>query len=753
MQAAPLADPSSMSSQGRTNELALAVAKDDLLGVLLVLHYCTGGEVNGRDSRTGLTPLQTALTTPIRRLNVRQLAIECLLFDGADPRQADRGRPTPSAEPLLKVTRDWETTGRAAALAAYNLRYKMDLTQAEAYMRTYQLDVASLPPPIIEPPSLPPSRNEPNYPPPPPPRSSARPPFDDRPSFDDRLTKVLSTAARPLLTIVLPRVLLIIQLPTRLLVLLSGVIARPNVAVPFSPRRGVDVTSNRDLFWVFVGGLGTTVGERFLFDRLEGRGIEVLGIFLSQTGRDKRFAFVGLRDAAAGHAAIVNLNGLILEGRPLLAKPFRDPRNGGSQPDLDHRDIYVGTKRQAARTAEETRNGITLLHIAPDARPADVEEFLRPVIPPAAIERIDVRKLGVSTMAFVRLRERHFGYEAIMRMDGGVFMGYAVRVNWMALDNRINVQDDSNRTASSRRPSEPDHRGRPRSPSPSHRRLSTASTAKASAQSLDTRSPAKEAPTPSSAAQLDQSLAAAQPAPLPSQSSSLAKTPSASEFTTDAPASPPAVLPAPPVQPPEPAVKPVEPATAPVQSAEPAVIPAEASTASIDHDLSRLRSYGLTEKEIAAAQQLFDPSNEAFDGILNVQARFGRLPPAQAKAALEASKLQPAFPHDQKQQQQYESFLKAQAGESREYFLAFFAQLAQFNRSNDLFSNMARNSLPSTSNSNEQTSAAINGASEGGEAHSVVKVEAPASQEGSAMDVDGTEGVKAAEGDAKMANA
>ncbi|GAA5865970.1 hypothetical protein JCM8547_002900 [Rhodosporidiobolus lusitaniae] len=48
MQPAPLADPSEMSPQERTDELVKSVEQEDLLGVLLVLSYSVQDEVNGR---------------------------------------------------------------------------------------------------------------------------------------------------------------------------------------------------------------------------------------------------------------------------------------------------------------------------------------------------------------------------------------------------------------------------------------------------------------------------------------------------------------------------------------------------------------------------------------------------------------------------------------------------------------------------------------------------------------------------------
>ncbi|GAA6026854.1 hypothetical protein JCM8097_005910 [Rhodosporidiobolus ruineniae] len=365
MQAAPLADPSSMSSQGRTNELALAVAKDDLLGVLLVLHYCTGGEVNGRDSKSGLTPLQTALATPIRQLNVRQLAIECLLFDGADGHQAERQRPTPSAEPLVKVVREWDTTGKAAAAASFELRYNMDLAKVEAYLRKYQLDVLSLPPPVQEPPA---SRKE------------------ERPRRDSHQ----------------------------------------------------DHPEHQSGVWVFVGGMPATVAERFLFEMLEARGVNVVEIFLSGRPDGTRFAFVQVSSQAEGRMVIESLDGYRLQDKTLVAKPFFDQKTKSRTPEVGRGTSgpYRGTKHQAERSPDGTRIGVTFMHCSNATRQQDIAQLLQSVMPASNIIRIDVKRIGLFTMAFCRLHDRELTRKAIIELDGQVLLGHALRANWMEVDRR-----------------------------------------------------------------------------------------------------------------------------------------------------------------------------------------------------------------------------------------------------------------------------------------------------------------------------
>ncbi|GAA5882697.1 hypothetical protein JCM8547_001959, partial [Rhodosporidiobolus lusitaniae] len=284
----------------------------------------------------------------------------------------------------------WDAGGRQQASVAHQLVRVMTLPRAEQYIRQAGLDLASLPPPYLPPPavSAPPQASPHN--------EHSRPP---RHSYAPSSRRESNGTSRP-------RRDELMKSRDRSPSPRHNRSERQRSA---SPRRSSPSRSHREAlrqkadpggFWIFVGNLPSTVAERQIFDILDARGLLVQAIFLSQKPTS-RFVFVQLEDSRSGAMAMVSLNGLKMDGRTIVAKPFQDNKNKGNQPDtMGKHDVYNGTRRQADRPAEQTRCGITLMHVSPHARPKDVADFLRPCIPPTAIERIDVKTLGISTLAF-----------------------------------------------------------------------------------------------------------------------------------------------------------------------------------------------------------------------------------------------------------------------------------------------------------------------------------------------------------------
>ncbi|BGP46189.1 hypothetical protein JCM10450v2_002029 [Rhodotorula kratochvilovae] len=83
-----------------------------------------------------------------------------------------------------------------------------------------------------------------------------------------------------------------------------------------------------------------------------------------------------------------------------------------------------------------------------------------------------------------------------------------------------------------------------------------------------------------------------------------------------------------------------------------------------------------TDKAARPARRANSPEKER---NIPFDVDFGCLHADDARAALRANKVQPAFPNDKQRQLQYDMFLRAQAGESREWYMAFLAHLAEFN--------------------------------------------------------------------------
>ncbi|GAA5890284.1 hypothetical protein JCM6882_008783 [Rhodosporidiobolus microsporus] len=72
-------------------------------------------------------------------------------------------------------------------------------------------------------------------------------------------------------------------------------------------------------------------------------------------------------------------------------------------------------------------------------------------------------------------------------------------------------------------------------------------------------------------------------------------------------------------------------------------------------------------------------SSTSFIRRAKIEVDFGFLPSREAKLALDLNTEKPAYPDDPILQQRYETFLKAQAGESNDWYSDFFAKLAEFN--------------------------------------------------------------------------
>ena len=143
--------------------------------------------------------------------------------------------------------------------------------------------------------------------------------------------------------------------------------------------------------------------------------------------------------------------------------------------------------------------------------------------------------------------------------------------------------------------------------------------------------------------------------------------------------------------------------------------PRSPRTTAYERDADRLRSIGLSPNQLDAVQQLWHPVERAqlaahdaqlVERSMDVKVDFGRVAQEDARLALSSDKLAPAFPDDPASQVRYSAFLKAQAGESRDYYTVrlslsspavdvfdgdadapaplrraqvFFAQLAEFN--------------------------------------------------------------------------
>ncbi|GAA5829520.1 hypothetical protein JCM11251_000188 [Rhodosporidiobolus azoricus] len=116
-----------------------------------------------------------------------------------------------------------------------------------------------------------------------------------------------------------------------------------------------------------------------------------------------------------------------------------------------------------------------------------------------------------------------------------------------------------------------------------------------------------------------------------------------------------------------------------------------------DPDLARLRTLNLPQHTLNAIQRLWRPlstedldSTASFSRSAKFDVDFGFLPKREANLALDANAETPAYADEPEKQKRYEAFLKAQAGNSKDWFLTFFAKLAEFNRTAAAFADKGR---------------------------------------------------------------
>jgi hypothetical protein len=113
-------------------------------------------------------------------------------------------------------------------------------------------------------------------------------------------------------------------------------------------------------------------------------------------------------------------------------------------------------------------------------------------------------------------------------------------------------------------------------------------------------------------------------------------------------------------------------------------------------DIARLESLNLSPEDIDIICRIWAPSQAPptrnFTRTVNVGATFGYLKESDAQAALDSAA---PFPDDPKMQHQYETFLDAQVGKSKDHYTVFFAMLSDFNERNELFVEAARAAVAS----------------------------------------------------------
>ncbi|GAA5970118.1 hypothetical protein JCM11641_000276 [Rhodosporidiobolus odoratus] len=197
------------------------------------------------------------------------------------------------------------------------------------------------------------------------------------------------------------------------------------------PRHGF---GNHCQDWIFVANVPHERAERYLFDRLARRNIDIGDIFLILSRRTPtRFAYIGLRSADDCRDAIDLLDGLHVDGRSLRAGPFKDQKTGSGIPgmaDSSPERRYVGAQAQADRPPDLKDISLFLLHIPANVTEQDILRFVERSVSRQSIGKIRVLPATSGSLAYVNVRTENDGRRAILDLDGEVLLGSAVRVSW-----------------------------------------------------------------------------------------------------------------------------------------------------------------------------------------------------------------------------------------------------------------------------------------------------------------------------------
>ncbi|GAA5989194.1 hypothetical protein JCM10908_001204 [Rhodotorula pacifica] len=137
-----LRDPADLSPAERTRELVAAVARDDLLAVVLVLQNCYPEEVVASDEQSGQTAFDAALQTPTTRDDVRRLVTQCLLVSEPPesvPVNLDLG--TAQVGAARKVLEEWQSGEDPQVQDATQLYFELMMGEVEAWIREHGLEL------------------------------------------------------------------------------------------------------------------------------------------------------------------------------------------------------------------------------------------------------------------------------------------------------------------------------------------------------------------------------------------------------------------------------------------------------------------------------------------------------------------------------------------------------------------------------------------------------------------------------------
>ncbi|GAA6001093.1 hypothetical protein JCM10207_007409 [Rhodosporidiobolus poonsookiae] len=422
----------------------------------------------------------------------------------------------------------------------------------------------------------------------------------------------------------------------------SRAVSRPLSPNRPSPRGRTPSPATEPASWLYVNRLPNDISERRLYEVLHDRHVAPEDVHVQPQQPQKakstlRIAYVGFRSQDEASAGTDVLLRHLASSRSLSVHPFR-ASSGSTTPNISapRRRRYHGPARNAAHVPDPPHQQLVFRHLKHGMTERALSDFIERNLGADCARECDIareRTHRAETHAFVKLDTVERAREAILKLDGEVWNGMAMSVHWAG---------EPDKPANDERPP-------PFSAEPADSRsLSSSNVEPLGATNRYSRGPS----IPSRPVD---------PALPPSPPRSRSRKPSPSPIRDD---TPPRLV-------------------APASSNSP-------STA-LERDRDRLRAIGMSPADVASMERIWAPLDappagsdpslaSSFSRSVEVKVDFGFLPRREAKLALDANEDEAAFPDDPVKQMQYEAFLKAQAGESRDWYTIFCARLAEFSQ-------------------------------------------------------------------------
>ncbi|GAA6026852.1 hypothetical protein JCM8097_005908 [Rhodosporidiobolus ruineniae] len=690
-------NPEELSPQERLNYLRKAVDEEDALNVLLGLHVMENPEkeLDMRSPNDDLTALEYAVTRPTTRPDVRKLLLELLLV------KVSASTPTDAYSLLAMAPGDAQEWMYDHGLAiddddeeeedqpAARPQEDVEMADLKPEVKQEEEDVKPKPEPMEDDQSVfgpsppPPSSSQagsqishlPTQPiqadgtqpgssstdlPPPPPAESNEP-FRQSPSA--------STRPKPEFDPVK-------QEPPRGRSRSRSPRSRTRQhSSPPPPRRRTPTPRSSQppsaATWLHVTNIPQVVSEYHLHKLLMGRGIDVANIRLQvYPHKPCRWAFVGLVSADSKSEALSLLNRPVDHGHVQIATPFRS-EHGSSEPgETEQVYPYRGPEVNSQRRRPHNARELVFRHLRPDTPRDLLIDFIEKRVGPRAVNhvRLVYSRDRSELVGFVDFYSQADCRLAIRLCDGFELDGWAIGVTWASENIDIALARSQQNSSSGSRQN-PDRS----SPSAHEPHLTSSNVQPLGATNRY------------AAARRCESVSAVAPAPAPAKPAS---SPSATRngISSGSPPTVPSRLPST-----------VPPTTSDLRPPAPVI----ACAVPEETDLARLRSVNIPESTIASLRKIWAPledkgkkNDKLGDGdgdkrTLTIAVEFGFLPQREAKLALDENEREPAYPDEPEKQKRYEAFLKAQAGESKDWYTVFFAKLAEFNATAALFAKKA----------------------------------------------------------------